>query len=250
MIHDYTVSLIIPCKNEAETLKTFLPSLPPFIDQVVVVDNNSSDDTYEVAKSLGADVVKEPRKDSRGIGYGYAHMSGMKKAKGDYIVTMDGDGTYPMGAIWGLIRFMISNELDFVTCSRFPLLNKEAISRLRQVGVWALNTEVQLLYGYPMKDILSGMWAMNQKTVDKLELKEGGWDLSPEVKLDALIRQDVSFAQYHIDHHPRDNGASHQKLFETGFNHLKYIFKRRMTVDNPIKLMLNQGNFKQKAMKL
>lgn len=250
MIQDKTITLVVPCKNEAETLKTFLPKLPDFIDQVLIVDNNSSDDTYEVAKSLGADAVKEPGKDERGIGYGFAHRTGMSKAKGDYIVTMDGDGTYPMGAIWGLIRFMISNDIDFVTCSRFPLLNKEAISRLRQLGVWVLNTEVQLLYGYPMKDILSGMWAMNRKTVEKLQLKEGGWDLSPEIKLEAFIRQEISFAQYHIDHHPRDNGASKQKLFTTGFNHLKYIFIRRLTRDNPIKLMLDRGKYQFKAKKL
>jgi len=250
MIYNKTVTVIIPCRNEADSLRVLIPQLPDYIDQIIVVDNKSTDGSGDVAKELGAEVVTENKTDSRGIGYGYAHMAGMKSAKSDYIVTMDGDGTYPVGAIWGLIRFMISHEIDFVTCSRFPLINEKAISRMRQFGVWLLNTEVQLLYGYPMKDILSGMWAMNKKTIAKMPLVEGGWDLSPEVKLQALIRHDISFAQYHIDHHPRDNGASEQQLFETGFNHAMFIFLRRLTKDNPIKLMFELRNYRVKSKKL
>src|SRR5690606_2735723 len=85
-----------------------------------------------------------------------------------------------------------------------------------------------------MQDILSGMWAMNRKTARKLKLIEGGWDLSPEIKLEALQTKDLRFAEYHIDHAHRDNGASKQQLWTTGFNHLKYIAIRRFTRDNPV----------------
>jgi len=245
MIRNKSISLVIPCKNEEKSLPLLLAKLPKWIDEVIVVDNNSTDKTVEVAKGLGAKVVVEKRKDKFGIGYGYAHQKGMKKAKGDYIATMDGDGTYPLKAIRLVVAKMESKGIDFVTCSRFPLKNREAISKLRQLGVWILNTQVKVLYGYPMQDILSGMWVMKRATASKLKLKEGGWDLSPEIKLEAIMNKAVAFEQYHIDHDPRDNGASKQALWTTGFNHLKYIVRRRLGVDNPIKVWLLELKQKQ-----
>lgn len=232
MICGKTVSLVIPCKNEESSLAKMLRRVPSGVDEVVVVDNNSTDKTAQVAKKFGAVVVKEIRKDGNGIGYGYAHRKGMKVATGDLIVTMDGDGTYPLEQIGEVVEFMQYNGIDFVACSRFPLKNAKAISKMRQLGVWILNTEVQTLYQYPMQDILSGMWVMNRNAVRKLKLKEGGWDLSPEIKLAALMSDQIRLEQYHIDHHHRDNGASKQELWTTGFNHFRYIVKRRLLIDN------------------
>lgn len=235
MLNNKRISLVVPCKNEASSLPSLFKLIPTYVDEVVIVDNNSTDDTIEVAKKLGAVVVSEKRKDKRGIGYGYAHKTGLSVSTGDYIVTMDGDGTYPPHHIRDVVCYMEDEDLDFVTCTRFPLLNHSAISKTRQLGVWILNTEVKLLYWYPMSDILSGMWVMQRSVIDKLSLTEGGWDFSPEIKLEAFSRPDVSFGQYHINHKPRDNGASKQKLWETGINHMKYILRRRLTKDNPFK---------------
>ncbi len=233
MILNKSITLIIPCKNEQGSIPKLLRRVPTYVDEVIVVDNNSSDNTSEVARKLGAIVVSEKRKDKFGIGYGYAHQKGMRFATSDYIVTMDGDRTYPLNEIKNLVKHMEKNQLDFVSCTRFPLMRSQAITKMRQFGVWILNTEVKMLYQYPMQDILSGMWAMNRKTARKLKLIEGGWDLSPEIKLEALQTKDLKFAEYHIDHAHRDNGASKQQLWTTGFNHLKYIAVRRFTRDNP-----------------
>ena len=233
MILNKSVTLIIPCKNEQDSIPKLLRRVPKYIDEVIVVDNNSSDNTAQVAQKFGAIVVSEKRKDKFGIGYGYAHQKGMKIASSDYIVTMDGDSTYPLNEIKKLITHMEKKQIDFVSCSRFPLKTAQAITKMRQLGVWILNTEVKVLYQYPMQDILSGMWAMNRKTARRLKLIEGGWDLSPEIKLEALQTRGLTFGEYHIDHAHRDNGASKQQLWTTGFNHLKYIAVRRLTRDNP-----------------
>ena len=84
------ISVVIPCYNEQDGIRHTIGMLPPCVDEIVVVDNNSTDQTGEVAKSLGARVVFEGRK-----GYGAAYKAGLPAARGDVTVTLDGDGTYP-----------------------------------------------------------------------------------------------------------------------------------------------------------
>lgn len=228
-----TISLIVPCKNEAKILPGFMKKVPSYVSEVLIVDNNSTDTTREVATELGATVLTEPRK-KNGIGYGYAHMTGIQAAKGDYLVAMDGDDTYPLNSIAPIIRYMERHNLDFVSCNRLPLKNKKAISKIRQLGIHILNAEVRLLYGYPIQDILTGMWIVKKEAAEKLQLTQGDWNLSPEIKLAALHHPKIRFGEYHIRHFERVNEISKQKLFNTGLSHLLYIAKRRLTVDNDI----------------
>lgn len=228
MLRKLKISLVIPCKNEAGSLRKLLPRVPSFVDEVLVVDNDSTDKTVITAKYFDAKVVQEFRKDYRGIGYGFAHQRGIKKATGDIVVTMDGDGTYPLEAIKPIISHLVKEQLDFISCHRYPLIRKHAVSALRQLGVRILNTQVRLLFGYPIQDILSGMWIARRSTLNQLQLAEGGWNLSPEVKLKALTNAAVNFAEYHIDHHYRSSGISKQAIWITGFDHLFYIARFRL----------------------
>jgi len=228
------VSLIIPVRNEENSVSKMLKKVPDLVGEVLVVDNNSADKTAAIARKHGARVLKEPKRDRFGIGYGYAHQKGIRQAKGDLIVAMDGDDTYPLEEIKDVIKFMEKNSLDFVSCRRFPLKKKAVISKVRQFGVWLLNFETRVLYRYPIKDILSGMWVMNKNAKAKLNLREGGWNLSPEIKLNAILNKDIKFAEYHIDHHYRLDEKSKQKIFQTGFNHFVYIFAKWFKVDSSV----------------
>lgn len=225
MINGNIISLVIPCKNEASSLPKLLKRIPSSIDEVLIIDNNSSDNTKRVAEKLGATVIVEKRTDNHGIGYGYAHQTGITAAKGSIIVTMDGDGTYPVEQIEEVVSFMLKNKFDFVSCSRFPLIHGKAISWIRKVGVAVLNAEVRVVHGHPIKDILSGMWAVKKSAAAKLAVTEGGWNLSPEIKLRAIAHKKVKFAEFHIDHKYRTSGASKQQIWRTGFEHLLYILK-------------------------
>jgi len=82
------ISVVIPCHNEEAGVAAVLAQMPSMVDEVVVVDNASTDRTAEVARGAGARVVFEARK-----GYGRAYKTGFAAARGDVIVTMDGDGT-------------------------------------------------------------------------------------------------------------------------------------------------------------
>lgn len=235
MIDKKRITLVVPCRNEEKIIAAFIKKVPFYVDEILIVDNGSTDNTAEVAKSAGkrVRVIRETRT-LKGIGYGFAHMRGLEEANGDYIVAMDGDDTYPLNAIKTVVRKMQREHWNFVSCNRLPLRNPKAISKTRQLGIKVLNWEIALLYGYPMKDILTGMWIVQKEIVHELKLKEGDWNLSPEIKLAALANPRIRFTEYHIDHFERAHEPSKQQIFKTGFAHLAYIAKRQMTQDNPL----------------
>lgn len=230
MFKGKTITLAIPCKNEEVAIASLLKKVPAFVDEVLVIDNNSSDMTRKVAKKLGARVLVEKRH-IEGIGYGFAHQKAIKETTTDYLITMDGDNTYPLAAIEKILTLAEKKNLNFISCNRFPLKDGEVLSEVRKLGVWILNFEVRMLYNYPMQDILSGMWLMDRTARKKLKLEEGGWNLSPEIKLAALNHPDVQFGEYHISHHERA-GESKQLIWKTGFEHLGYILYRRIWIDS------------------
>lgn len=231
MLYNKKISLIIPCKNEEKALYVMLKKVPTYIDEIIIIDNCSTDNTTSIAKLGGAKVFYENRHVG-GVGYGYAHQTGMKEAQGDIIIAMDGDNTYPIESIEKIITYMEESKSDFVSCARFPLSNQHAISSIRKLGIKILNMEIFLLYGYQIKDILSGMWAMKKECVNKLKTENGEWNFSPEIKLAAILHPYIRFSEYHINHNVRLNGKSKQKLFKTGFSHLLYILKKRLEIYN------------------
>ncbi|MBI2617227.1 glycosyltransferase family 2 protein [Candidatus Gottesmanbacteria bacterium] len=231
MLFKKRITLVIPCKNEEAALYHLLAKVPSFVDEVLVVDNNSSDNTAQVARNGGAKVFKEKRS-VNGIGYGFAHQTGLKNATGDYIVTMDGDNTYPVEAIEEIVTYMEKSNIDFVSCNRLPLTNKSSITLFRRLGIGILNLWIGLLYGYYFIDILTGMWVMRKNIAGKLKLKSGDWNFSPEVKLAALYHKDIRFSEYHIPYYVRINGISKLNVIKTGLSHFFFILERRLKVDN------------------
>src|SRR5438132_13105279 len=120
------VSVVIPCHNEEEGIRAGLAQIPALVDEVLVVDNASTDRTAAVARELGARVVYEGRK-----GYGRAYKTGFAAARGDVIVTMDGDGTYPPDSIPLLLYVLVEEKLDFISARRWRSQSGESKSPVR-----------------------------------------------------------------------------------------------------------------------
>ncbi|MCK5406440.1 MAG: glycosyltransferase family 2 protein [Candidatus Krumholzibacteria bacterium] len=215
------ISVVIPCYNEEEGVRYVIDGLPECIDEVVVVDNNSTDRTAEVARSLGANVVFEKRK-----GYGAAYKAGLPAATGDVIVTLDGDGTYPSEQIPELVEYLEDQNLDFISASRFPLKNPEAMNFTNKIGNNVLTIAMLLLYGTPIKDSQSGMWIFRTRVLPKLNLTSDGMPLSEEIKIEAIRAKDVAFAEYHVNYHPRVGEVKLDK-WRDGFRNLVFLVKKR-----------------------
>src|SRR2546427_12502232 len=129
MYKSLSITVIIPCLNEEQGIETVLRAMPDFVDEVVVVDNNSTDRTSEVAASLGAKVVREEVR-----GYGRAYKRGFGDATSDLIITLDGDHSYPVDAISYLIEAFLHLNVDFLNASRFPVRDSSARSLKNKVG--------------------------------------------------------------------------------------------------------------------
>lgn len=230
MVKKQKISLVLPCRNEGNHLREVLGRIPNYVDEILIVSNKSTDNTVKIARELSK---KDNRvvalKDDRvlgGIGYGYAHMTGIYKATGDIIIGADGDGTYPLDAIKKIATYLLENKYDFISCNRYPLQDGVKIPFKLQLGVNFLNWEIRLLYNIPIKDTLSGMWFFKKTIRDDLKLTMGDWNLSPQIKINAATNKKIKFAEYSIAQDQR-MGETKQNYFKTGFSHAFWIFKNR-----------------------
>ena len=195
--------------------------MPGCVDEVVVVDNNSTDSTARVAQELGAKVVHEPRR-----GYGAAYKTGFRAATGDIIVTMDGDATYPRTFIPVLLDVMLEEDIDFITCDRTGHRADGAGTPLRRFGNWVLNVTQLVLFGIRLRDSQTGMWLFNRSVLPRLKLTSDGMALSEEIKIEAFRQRDLTCRELPIYYKSRV-GESKLNLWKDGLANLLFYFRKR-----------------------
>lgn len=221
MYRGLTVSVVIPCFNEEEGIAHVLRGMPDYVDEVIVVDNNSTDGTADVARALGARVIFERCK-----GYGSAYLAGLPAATGDIIATVDGDGTYPSTAIAPLTDELLDRGLDFISASRFPLRDRRAMRRRNVLGNMVLTWTARLLFWRWIHDSQSGMWVFRRSCLRWVHPCQRGMAFSEELKLEALHAPQIRFGERPIDYHER---IGETKLFtwRDGFKNLVFLFRYR-----------------------
>jgi len=220
MHRNLSISVVIPCYNEEDGVRQVLERIPKVVDEVVVVDNNCTDRTAEVARSLGAVVVAE-----KTPGYGAAYKRGLKAATKDVIVTLDGDGTYPPEEIPRLVDEMVDRNWDFLSASRFPLTDPTAMHLTNRLGNWVLTVAAAVLYFKPIRDSQSGMWVFRRSTLDRMRLTSDGMPFSEEIKLEALLRG-LRFGEGHIPYGARVGEVKLDK-WRDGWLNLTFLVKKR-----------------------
>lgn len=216
------ISVVIPCHNEERGIELTLGRIPKFVDEVVVVDNSSADRTAVVAKKLGARVISEAKK-----GYGFALKSGIAAASGDIVITVDGDATYPVEDIKQPLDYLIAENLDFVSCSRFPLRNHSSMHWQNLIGNKLLSFLMKVLFLRDFKDGLSGMWVFKKSIYRYLIPLSSGWNISEEIKLKAYLHPKIKFDEYRINYHPR-YGRSHIWPLAVGLQNILYLVYLRI----------------------
>ncbi len=189
------ITLVIPCLNEQEGLKRLLPIIPKSIDQILIVDGDSSDKTVEVAKKFGADVIVEPKR-----GYGLALRTGFNAAKNNILLTFDGDGTYPVDQLESMYKYFLENKRDFLVACRFPLRHRDSMTVKNFFGNLLISSFTSILFNYQVNDVCSGMWIMTKKTWKSLEPKihDNKWFFSNEIKIEALHDKSICYDEYPI----------------------------------------------------
>jgi glycosyltransferase involved in cell wall biosynthesis len=220
MHRDLSISVVIPCYNEEDGVREVIGRMPGAVDEIVVVDNNCTDATAEVARSLGARVVPE-----RTRGYGAAYKAGMKAATSDLIVTLDGDGTYPPEDIPRLVDTLVDRDWEFLSASRFPLTDATAMHLSNRFGNWVLTVAAGVLFFKPIRDSQSGMWVFRRSLLERLRLTSDGMAFSEEIKLEALARG-CRFGEAHIPYGARIGEVKLEK-WRDGWDNLSFLVRKR-----------------------
>lgn len=216
------VSIVIPTMNEEETISDVISKAKKTLEdlnlpyEIIVVDN-SSDKTPEIAESLGAKVIKGVKE------YGKAYIEGFKIAKGDYIVMLDADGTYNPEEIPKLLEPLIKNEADVVLGSRFKgkILPKAMPALHRYIGNPLLTWIMNFLFKTNISDSHSGMRAFKKDVLSKIKLVCPGMEFASEMLIE-VARKNLRIAEVPITYYPR-RGQSKLKSFRDGWRHLRFM---------------------------
>lgn len=224
MFRGKRISVVIPCHNEEEGVRATIEQMPPIVDEVLVVDNASTDGTAAVAKELGARVVYEARK-----GYGRAYKTGFAEARGDIIVTMDGDGTYPPNSIPLLLHVLLEEKIDFMTARRWRSKNDKSKSPLRLLGNAILSSATMVLFRRFLIDSQSGMWIFRRDILQRIRPESDGMALSQELKILAFTHPEIRCLEMPIYYGERV-GESKLNLWRDGFGNLVALGQLRLSL--------------------
>jgi len=183
------IKVIIPAFNEADSIAQVIAKLPNSVSEIIVVSNNSTDDTIKNAKKAGATVLSEDRK-----GYGYACLHGMdyvarQSKPPDIIVFIDGDYSDYPEELDRVVAPILEKDIDFVIGARVKRLREEGSMTPHQVfGNWLATFLMKLLFGATFTDLGPFRAIKYQKLLTlQMEDKTYGWTV--EMQLKALKRK-------------------------------------------------------------
>jgi len=175
----------IPAYNEEKTIAKVVLLTKKYVDKMIVVDDGSDDMTAEIAKALGAEVVRH----EENMGKGAAIRTILRRAreeKPDVLVLLDADGQHNPNDIPKLINPIIKGEADIVIGSRF--LAKSKIPAYRKFGLTILSSLIRKASKLGVTDPLSGFRALSRKAYEDLELTESGYGIEAEMLIKAAER--------------------------------------------------------------
>jgi glycosyltransferase involved in cell wall biosynthesis len=217
------LTVIIPCLNEEQGIERVLEHMPSFVDEVIVVDNGSTDRTAEVARSYGATVIREEVR-----GYGRSYKRGFAHATGDVIITLDGDHSYPVDALSYLLEAFLHLDVDFLNASRFPVRDPQAMSFKHKVGNLILSLAMSLLFFRWVRDSQSGMWVFRRAILDQMTLVSDGMAFSEEIKVEAIRNPNIRFGEISILYSSR-LGEMKLNPWRDGIQNLLFLLKKRLS---------------------
>jgi len=222
------IKVIIPAYNEADSIAHVINDIPDIVEEIIVVSNNSTDDTEINAKNAGATVLLENRR-----GYGYACLKGMhylaeQQKKPDIVVFLDGDYSDYPEELSKIVAPIINDNLDFVIGARVKRLREEGSMTLPQIfGNWLATTLMHLFFGAKFSD-LGPFRAIKYKKLLALgmEDKTYGWTVEMQLK---VLKQKMTYTEIPVNYRNRIgvskvSGTIKGAIF-AGVKILSWIFK-------------------------
>ena len=222
------IKVIIPAYNEQDSIAKVIKDIPKIVDEIIVISNNSTDDTEINAQNAGATVLIERLK-----GYGYACLKGMdyiakQKTKPEIVVFLDGDySDYPEQLI-EIIDPIIKNNIDFVIGSRIKELREVGSMTPQQIfGNWLATFLMKLFFGARFTDLGPFRAIKYNKLLNlKMEDKTYGWTVEMQLK---ALKQKLNYVEVPLKYRNRIgvskvSGTVKGSIF-AGIKILSWIFK-------------------------
>ncbi|MBT6438934.1 MAG: glycosyltransferase family 2 protein [Flavobacteriales bacterium] len=178
-----TIKIIIPAYNEEASIARVIKDIPPEVDEIIVVNNKSTDRTKEVALLAGAKVLDEVR-----LGYGYACLKGLdylKENPCDIVVFLDGDYSDYPEQLTKLVEAIINDEVDFVIGSRVKHLREQGSMTPQQIfGNWLAIFLMRILFKSKFTD-LGPFRAIRHTTLQSINMQDKtyGWTVEMQLKV-------------------------------------------------------------------
>ncbi len=220
---DRNIAVLVPCYNEALTVekvcRDFMRVLPDAT--IYVYDNNSTDDTYAIASSLGERVVV--RKETK-QGKGNVVRSMFRDIDADCYIMIDGDDTYPAEHAPEMVDLILDDGYDMVIGDRLSSTyfteNKRPFHNVGNVLVRKL---VNRVFGSDLHDIMTGYRAFSKAFIKTVPIERGGFELETEMTINALDMK-LRLKEIPIQYRDRPEGSvSKLNTFRDGFRVLKTI---------------------------
>ena len=174
----------IPAFNEERTIAKLVLDAQKHVDVVLVCDDGSTDCTAEIAKRMGADVIRH----EKNLGYGAATKSLLTMARelnADVLVTFDGDGQHDPNQIPRLIEPILENKADVVLGSRFLNGQKNGVPRYRSLGIKVISKLSGAASNHKLHDAQCGFRVFGRRAISELRLVENGMGASVELVMKA-----------------------------------------------------------------
>ncbi len=202
----------MPAYNEERSIARMVLGCKKQVDQVVVVDDGSSDATAEIAEALGAYVV---RHETNG-GYGAALRTCFETARkldADKMVIIDSDGQHDPAEIPKLLR-PLNNGADLVIGSRFCNGNGKNIPAYRKVGMKVLDVATNTAGGIHVTDTQSGFRAYGKRAIESIRIGDDGMSAGSEILLQIKdnklkVAEVEIHCSYDVERASTENPVSH-----------------------------------------
>ena len=222
------IKVIIPAYNEQDSIAHVINDIPAMVDEVIVVSNNSTDQTAMNAKQAGATVLSETQK-----GYGYACLKGMdyisqQKLKPNIIVFLDGDYSDYPEQLTEIVAPIINDDIDFVVGARVQQLREKGAMTPQQVfGNWLATFLMKLFFNAKFSD-LGPFRAIKYQKLLALDMQDKtyGWTVEMQLK---VVKQKMSYTEIPVKYRNRIgvskvSGTVKGTIF-AGIKILSWIFK-------------------------
>jgi glycosyltransferase involved in cell wall biosynthesis len=222
------ITVIIPAYNEQDSIANVVNDIPEIVNEIIVINNNSTDNTAINAKNAGATVLYESRK-----GYGYACLKGLdyienQKTKPEIVVFLDGDYSDYPAQLTELISPILTKNIDFVLGARVKEQRELGAMTPQQIfGNWLATSLMKFFFGARFTDLGPFRAIKYEKLMAlKMEDKTYGWTVEMQLK---ALKQQLTYLEIPVRYRNRIgvskvSGTIKGTIF-AGIKILTWIFK-------------------------